>query len=83
MSPTQSKRKADSKLIKRIRERSRENIFSKIPLIKDYYWIVTKKEGIHYKTHDSKLILRTGYHHLAFSILDIDNRILYYYEYAG
>ena len=76
------KEKLDERLKERLEFHTREEIFYQIPNIENYYWIFTNRShGIKDKHSVDELIEDGMYYAISFGILDIDNNILYYYEY--
>lgn len=76
------KEKLDGRLKERLEFHTREEIFYQIPNIENYYWIFTNRShGIKDKHSVDELIEDGMYYAISFGILDIDNNILYYYEY--
>ena len=71
----------DEKLIKIMQRYSRENIYNKIPYIKNKYWIFTNRSNGAKDKHSIEDVLDDLYYSVSFGIFDIDNNILYYYEY--
>ncbi len=71
----------DEKLIKIMQRYSRENIYNKIPYIKNKYWIFTNRSNGAKDKHSIEEVLDDLYYSVSFGIFDIDNNILYYYEY--
>lgn len=76
------KEKIDERLKERLEFHTRENIFYQIPEIENYYWIFTNRSNGVDDKHSVDALLEDGmYYAISFGILDIDNNILYYYEY--
>ena len=76
------KEKLDERLKERLEFHTRENIFYQIPEIEHYYWIFTNRSnGVEDKHSVDELLEDKMYYAISFGILDIDNNILYYYEY--
>lgn len=76
------KEKLDERLKERLEFHTREEIFYKIPNIENYYWIFTNRSNGVEDKHSIDELLEDGlYYAISFGILDIDNNILYYYEY--
>lgn len=76
------KEKLDERLKERLEFHTRENIFYHIPKIENYYWIFTNRSnGVNDKHSVDELLEDGMYYAISFGILDIDNNILYYYEY--
>lgn len=76
------KEKIDKRLQERLEFHTRENIYYQIPEIENYYWIFTNRSnGVEDKHSVDQLLEDKLYYAISFGILDIDNNILYYYEY--
>ena len=76
------KEKIDERLEERLTFYTREEIFSKIPNIENAYWIFTNRSNGIKDKHSVDELLEDGmYYAISFGILDLDNNILYYYEY--
>ena len=74
--------KLDERLKERLEFHTREEIFYQIPEIENYYWIFTNRSHGVKNKHSVDELLEDGlYYAISFEILDIDNNILYYYEY--
>lgn len=74
--------KLDERLEERLEFHTRENIYYEIPKIENYYWIFTNRSnGINDKHSIDELLEDRMYYAISFGILDMDNDILYYYEY--
>lgn len=74
--------KLDERLEERLEFHTRENIYYEIPKIENYYWIFTNRSnGVNDKHSIDELLEDGMYYAISFGILDIDNNILYYYEY--
>lgn len=74
--------KLDERLEERLEFHTRENIYYEIPKIENYYWIFTNRSnGINDKHSIDELLEDGMYYAISLGILDIDNNILYYYEY--
>ena len=66
----------------RLEFNTREGIFYQIPEIENYYWIFTNRSNGVDDKHSVDALLEDGmYYAISFGILDVDNNILYYYEY--
>ena len=63
---------------------TRENIYYSIPSIENGYWIYTSLRNSKGNKHSIDELIENEhlYSSSCFAILDIDNSILYYYEYA-
>lgn len=76
------KEKLDERLKERLEFHTREEIFYQIPNIENYYWIFKNRSNGVEDKHSIDELLEDGlYYAISFGILDIDNNILYYYEY--
>ncbi len=76
------KGKIDENLIKIMERYSRENIYNKIPYIENKYWIFTNRSnGAKDKHSIEEVINKRMYYTVSFGVFDMDNNILYYYEY--
>lgn len=74
--------KLDERLEERLEFHTRENIYYEIPKIENYYWIFTNRSnGINDKHSIDELLEDRMYYAISLGILDMDNDILYYYEY--
>lgn len=74
--------KIEGKLDEKLEFHTRENIYCQIPKIDNYYWIFTNRSNGVNKRHSVDELLEDGmYYAISLGILDIDNNILYYYEY--
>lgn len=74
--------KLDERLEERLEFHTRENIYYEIPKIENYYWIFTNRSnGVNDKHSIDELLEDRMYYAISFGILDMDNDILYYYEY--
>ena len=74
--------KLDERLKERLEFNTREGIFYQIPEIENYYWIFTNRSNGVDDKHSVDALLEDGmYYAISFGILDVDNNILYYYEY--
>ena len=71
----------DEKLIKIMKRYSREDIYNKIPYIKNKYWIFTNRSNGAKDKHSIDEAISDLYYSVSFGVFDIDNNILYYYEY--
>lgn len=71
----------DEKLIKIMKRYSREDIYNKIPYIKNKYWIFTNRSNGAKDKHSIDEVISDLYYSVSFGVFDIDNNILYYYEY--
>lgn len=76
------KEKIDERLKERLEFHTREEIFYQIPDIENYYWVFTNRSNGVDDKHSVDALLEDGmYYAISFGILDVDNNILYYYEY--
>lgn len=76
------KEKLNERLKERLEFHTREEIFYQIPKIENYYWIFTNRSNGVNDKHSVDVLLEDGmYYAISLGILDIDNNILYYYEY--
>ena len=71
----------DQNLVKIMKNYSSENIYNQIPYIKNKYWIFTNRSNGAKDKHSIDEVIRDIYYSVSFGIFDIDNNILYYYEY--
>lgn len=71
----------DENLYERMNFYTREEIYNKIPDIENSYWIFTNRSNGVNDIHSIDEMLNDLYYAISFGILDIDNSILYYYEY--
>lgn len=72
----------DERLKERLEFHTREEIFYQIPETENYYWIfINRSNGVDDKHSVDTLLEDEMYYAISFGILDIDNNILYYYEY--
>ncbi len=60
---------------------SREEIYNKIPNIENKCWIFTNRSNAVEDKHSIEQLLNNMYYAISLGILDMDNNILYYYEY--
>ena len=60
---------------------TREEIYNKIPNIENAYWIFTNRSNGVEDKHSIEQLLDDMYYAVSLGILDMDNNILYYYEY--
>ena len=76
------KEKIDERLKERLEFHTREEIFYQIPEIENYYWIFTNRSNGVEDKHSVDALIEDGmYYAISFGILDVDNNVLYYYEY--
>ena len=71
----------DKRLYEKMNLYTREEIYNNIPSIENAYWIFTNRSNGVNDLHSVDELLNDMYYSISFGILDIDNRILYYYEY--
>lgn len=72
----------DENVIKIMERYSREDIYKKIPHIENKYWIFTNRcNGAKDKHSIEEVINKRMYYTVSFGVFDMDNDILYYYEY--
>ena len=69
----------DEVVEERLKFYTREDIYNKIPYIENKYWIFTNRSGLAKDKHSIDEV--RVYYAISFAVLDIDNNILYYYEY--
>ena len=75
------KGKIDEKIEERLKFYTREEIYNKIPYIKNKYWIFTNRSNGAKDKHSIDEVISDLYYSVSFGVFDIDNNILYYYEY--
>lgn len=76
------KENLDERLKEVLEFNTREKIFYQIPEIENYYWIFTNRSNGVNDKHSVDALLQDGmYYAISFGILDVDNNVLYYYEY--
>jgi len=71
----------DERLNERMNFYTREEIYEKIPDIENVYWIFTNRSNAVEDKHSIDQLLDDMYYSVSLGILDMDNNILYYYEY--
>lgn len=71
----------DKSLDEKMNANTRKEIYNQIPNIGNAYWIFTNRSNGINDVHSVDEMLNDMYYAISFGILDIDNRILYYYEY--
>ncbi len=71
----------DGELKEKMKYYTRENIYDGIPDIDNAYWIFTNRSNGVEDTHSIKEMLNDMYYSISLGILDVDNNVLYYYEY--
>ena len=75
------KGKIDEKVDERLKFYTREDIYNKIPYIENKYWIFTNRSNGADDKHSIEEVINTLYYSVSFGVFDVDNNILYYYEY--
>lgn len=61
---------------------TREDIYNNIPYIENKYWIFTNRgNGVEDKHSIEETINKRVYYAISFGVFDVDNNILYYYQY--
>ena len=75
------KGKIDEKIEERLKFYTREGIYNKIPYIENTYWIFTNRSNGAKDKHSIDEVISDLYYSVSFGVFDIDNNILYYYEY--
>lgn len=76
-----TKGEIDEKVDERLKFYTREDIYNKIPYIENKYWIFTNRSNGAEDKHSIEEVMNTLYYSVSFGVYDIDNNILYYYEY--
>lgn len=71
----------DEKVEERLKFYTREDIYNKIPYVENKYWIFTNRSGLAKDKHSIDEVINTMYYAVSFGVFDIDNNILYYYQY--
>lgn len=71
----------DDKVEEKLKFYTREDIYNKIPYIKNKYWIFTNRSNGAEDKHSIEEVINTMYYAVSFGVFDIDNNILYYYQY--
>lgn len=71
----------DEKVEERLKFYTREDIYNKIPYVENKYWIFTNRSGLAKDKHSIDEVMNTMYYAVSFGVFDIDNNILYYYQY--
>ena len=71
----------EEKVEERLRFYTREDIYNKIPYIENKYWIFTNRSNGAKDNHSIEEVMSGLYYSVSFGLFDIDNNILYYYEY--
>lgn len=71
----------DEMVEERLKFYTREEIYNKIPYIENKYWIFTNRSNGAEDKHSIEEVMNTIYYSVSFGVFDVDNNILYYYEY--
>ena len=71
----------DETVEERLKFYTREDIYNKIPYIENKYWIFTNRSNGAEDKHSIEEVMNTIYYSVSFGVFDVDNNILYYYEY--
>lgn len=71
----------DESVEERLKFYTREDIYNKIPYIENKYWIFTNRSNGAEDKHSIEEVMNTIYYSVSFGVFDVDNNILYYYEY--
>lgn len=71
----------DETVKERLKFYTREDIYNKIPYIENKYWIFTNRSNGAEDKHSIEEVMNTIYYSVSFGVFDVDNNILYYYEY--
>lgn len=71
----------DETVEERLKFYTREDIYNKIPYIENKYWIFTNRSNGAEDKHSIEEVMNTIYYSVSFGVFDVDNHILYYYEY--
>ena len=71
----------DETVDERLKFYTREDIYNKIPYIENKYWIFTNRSNGAKNKHSIEEVMNTIYYSVSFGLFDVDNNILYYYEY--
>ena len=77
-----TKGEIDEKVEERLKFYTREDIYNKIPYIENKYWIFTNRSTGAEDKHSIEEVINTLYYSITFGLYDVDNNVLYYYEYA-
>ena len=77
--PNWKKTKLDEKVDEKIKYYTREDIYYQIPTVENAYWIFTNRSHGVPDKHNIEEV--SHYYAVSLGILDLDNNILYYYEY--
>lgn len=71
----------DEVVEERLKFYTREDIYNKIPYIENKYWIFTNRSNGAEDKHSIEEVINTLYYAVSFGVYDVDNNILYYYQY--
>jgi hypothetical protein len=71
----------DEKIDERMKFYSREKIYNQIPYVENKYWIFTNRSSGAKDKHSIDEVINDSYYAVSFGVFDLDNNILYYYEY--
>lgn len=71
----------DETVDERLKFYTREDIYNKIPYTENKYWIFTNRSSGVKNKHSIEEVMNTIYYSVSFGLFDVDNNILYYYEY--
>lgn len=71
----------DETVEERLKFYTREDIYNKIPYIENKYWIFTNRSNGAEDKHSIEEVMNTIYYSVSFGVFDVDNAVLYYYEY--
>lgn len=71
----------DEVVEERLKFYTREDIYNKIPYIENKYWIFTNRSNGAEEKHSIQEVINTMYYAVSFGVYDVDNSILYYYQY--
>ena len=73
--------KLEEKIEEKIKLYTREDIYNQIPYIENKYWIFTNRSNQARDRHSIDETINDKYYAISLGIFDIDNNILYYYQY--
>jgi polyhydroxyalkanoate synthesis regulator phasin len=71
----------DEKINEKMNFYTREKIYNQIPYVENKYWIFTNRSSGVKDKHSIDEIVNDLYYAVSFGVFDLDNNILYYYEY--
>jgi hypothetical protein len=71
----------DEKIDERMNFYTREKIYNQIPYIENKYWIFTNRSSSAEDKHSIDEVENNLYYAVSLGVYDLDNNILYYYEY--